>query len=144
VNLASFAHAFISAMHWQLLDPTAALSEETSKEEYIACPADTRARFLSHEVPRGYDVEEASKTDIGTLRTYVEYVKFLEAELEGFPSMEFENGKDGKKVGKIGQRKVRKLSKTMLEAGAVSNLSISRSSATHCLRHLEVLRCRFE
>jgi hypothetical protein len=145
INELGFTHVtFISAM--QLLDPTSTISEETSGgEEYIACLADTRARFLSHEVPGGYDVEEALKIDVGTFRTYLGYAKFLEAELEGHPSMEFENGKDGKKIGKIGQRKARKrISKTMLEAGAVCNLPPSRPSPSDCLRHLEILGCGFE
>lgn len=89
-----------------------------TEEEYVSLLPDARARFLAHEVP-GYDVEEELKADIGTLATYLGYVKFLEAELEGQASIMIDPD-TGKALSKMGQKKARKrISKVMLVSGAV-------------------------
>lgn len=108
---------FVSCM--ELLDPESGISEENMSEaEYVSLLPDVRARFLAHDVP-GYDVEEELKADVGTLATYLGYVKFLEAELEGQASIMIDPD-TGKNLSKMGQKKARKrISKVMLVSGAV-------------------------
>lgn len=102
---------------FQLIDRSSSLSEATmTEEEYVMRLPELRARFFEHKLP-GFDLEEVLQNDIGSLRTYLGYTKFLEYELEGQPCMEFEGGK---KLSKTSQVKVRKrISKAMMEAGAV-------------------------
>jgi len=113
---------------FELLDPSSGVSEaKMTEEEYTARLPALHAEFNSHEVP-GFDLEEALKTEIGTLRTYLGYTKFLEAELEGQACIEM---KDGKKVGKIAQTKARKaIAKKMLIAGAKFSDIVSKRYPT--------------
>jgi len=101
---------------FELLDPSSGVSEaKMTEEEYSSRLPALLAQFNAHDIP-GFDLEKALETDIGTLRTYLGYTKFLEAELEGQACVEM---KDGKKVGKIAQTKARKaIAKKMLIAGA--------------------------
>ncbi|KAF8310285.1 hypothetical protein DL93DRAFT_2157882 [Clavulina sp. PMI_390] len=56
-------------------------SEDISEEEYVAEAPPTRAAFLSTDIG-AYDVDEHIKSDVGVLRTYQGYMKFLQLDLE--------------------------------------------------------------
>lgn len=108
---------YIGAM--ELLNPSSGVLESGLTEaEYVATLPAVRAQFLAHEVPE-LDVDAELKNDIGTLMTYRGYIKFMQTEMEGHPSMVAANGK---KLGKAGLKKAcGRIARTMLVSGAVSH-----------------------
>lgn len=118
INELNLTHLY-AVCPFELIDPDSGLSEANmSEEEYVSRIPEVRACFKAHEIP-GFDIEEALIQDVGTLRTYLGYVKFLEAELAGQPCVEMDNGK---KASGMKQKKARKqISKNMLIDGAVSS-----------------------
>ncbi|KAG8909149.1 hypothetical protein FRC02_007969 [Tulasnella sp. 418] len=99
----------------QLYDYPTFSRPEMTEEEYVQSAPSNRKAFLERDIGE-FDIEQVLKDDVGVLRTYRGYKKFLQFDLEGTDLMKDTNGQllSGNQRKKV----ITKVAKHMLCNGA--------------------------